>query len=471
MDSVRDFECYPTSAVTKRIENKYSRYSPLSTTKSEIRLAYLLPGSLSEPLKVHVHSTRHPWNDQHDDWTALSYTWGPMDETRQILVAHSQCCRDGITDEEERITSTYTAFHVTANLEIALRQLRLEGSGFFVWIDALCINQGDLEERGRQVTMLSDIYSSASQATIWLGCDERTSEGVDKLKLIAKFLQITKDDDAANSRALRSGFHVMEHMYTNLNHLPNKSFAYGALGPPIASFLANPWFSRAWVVQEAWTARFIVLLYGHGQMIDWTAILQGNAYMNACGSARGCGGHSDPPEGRPQEGNYKVAGTGSRGIRGLLAQDCAHVRNKKPLPLLDLIEHVKTWLEAGDKRDLIFAIFGMSVEARLAMYHSPLLTPDYKKPVWRVFSDCTRWYINHYRSLNILGHVTYMRRGKAANLDGQLPSWSIFPSLVMPWRAAGGTISDRTPFNADADGLLDTSLIGNSLPVDTRWLE
>lgn len=44
----------------------------------------------------------------------------------------------------------------------------LRGSGL-VWIDALCINQTDIDERSAQVRLMPQIYSNASCVIVWLG--------------------------------------------------------------------------------------------------------------------------------------------------------------------------------------------------------------------------------------------------------------------------------------------------------------
>ena len=50
-----------------------------------------------------------------------------------------------------------------------------------------CMNQDDLEERARQVRMMRDIYSNASEVLIWLGeSDERTGNAIDVLTNRAK---------------------------------------------------------------------------------------------------------------------------------------------------------------------------------------------------------------------------------------------------------------------------------------------
>lgn len=38
-----------------------------------------------------------------------------------------------------------------------------------IWIDALCINQDNLEERSSQVALMNKVYSRAYIAIIWLG--------------------------------------------------------------------------------------------------------------------------------------------------------------------------------------------------------------------------------------------------------------------------------------------------------------
>ena len=39
----------------------------------------------------------------------------------------------------------------------------------FLWVDAICINQNDLEERSSQVALMGTIYSRAMDTIVWLG--------------------------------------------------------------------------------------------------------------------------------------------------------------------------------------------------------------------------------------------------------------------------------------------------------------
>ena len=58
---------------------------------------------------------------------------------------------------------------VTRNLYTALKQFRAEKLSEPFWIDAICINQGNLQEKNAQIKMMKEIYSHASRVLVWLG--------------------------------------------------------------------------------------------------------------------------------------------------------------------------------------------------------------------------------------------------------------------------------------------------------------
>lgn len=57
---------------------------------------------------------------------------------------------------------------VALSLEAALRHLRLLNPRT-MWIDAICINQLNIKERGSQVGCMRDIYRQSVMTVIWLG--------------------------------------------------------------------------------------------------------------------------------------------------------------------------------------------------------------------------------------------------------------------------------------------------------------
>lgn len=465
MPDLTSDDCYTapdetTSVTTKAIKNDYTVYSPLDATKREIRLVYLPPGAPRDTIVVALRTVPHPWADRHI-YVALSYTWGPMDETRRIVLAHDHRGGHAEEDGEPGTFGRPGMFSCTANLEMALRALRRKDSTMVLWIDALCINQGDLEERARQVGMMADIYSRATQVAIWLGSDPETEQAVKKAKLLSLFLEEMKKAEDVPKR-LQSDQHVLEHMVTDFN-LEGNALSHSELAPQMARLLANPWFSRAWVVQEVWAARSIVVLCGEGTTTSWKAVMQANWYTTASNHPAPCDGRAPPPIKHAHDGEYRVSM-----VPHAIWPRLGHTLGQKnpngetkgsvPVPLLELLDMVTMQLKAGDKRDLIYSILGMSVEAGGLTKYPLLITPNYNKPAWQVYADFTRWFIGQDNSLNILGHVTYARRGHATKLDGPLPSWSLSPSLNISW-SAGGSLSDRTPFQADAGTPHNASLV------------
>jgi hypothetical protein len=84
-------------------------------------------------------------------YSALSYTWGSVsDETETVLI-------DGY------------AFSVRRNLYDFLRYVRKNHARKPLWIDAICINQSDIEEKNIQVKMMARIYTSTKEVLVWLG--------------------------------------------------------------------------------------------------------------------------------------------------------------------------------------------------------------------------------------------------------------------------------------------------------------
>ena len=100
-------------------------------------------------------------------YEALSYTWGqPI--FSEILKTHNGTLR------------------ITENLASALRGLRLKDQIRYLWVDAVCINQDDTEEKSRQVAMMGLIYETARQVICWLGqTDESVGDAIETLKQLA----------------------------------------------------------------------------------------------------------------------------------------------------------------------------------------------------------------------------------------------------------------------------------------------
>lgn len=134
-------------------------YTPL-VRPLEIRVLILHPGKKGSPIECTLEHRCLGSNKAHFD--ALSYVWG----------------NPAVTGE---ITCNNRRRNVGKNLYDALERLRLPDDERVLWIDALCINQADNQEKTQQVRLMGEIYSKAQRVLIWLGNNEAIQAGVGKL--------------------------------------------------------------------------------------------------------------------------------------------------------------------------------------------------------------------------------------------------------------------------------------------------
>ncbi|KAF2750086.1 HET-domain-containing protein, partial [Sporormia fimetaria CBS 119925] len=131
-------------------------YAPLDPSRRQIRLLEILPVWKTDrqtPISARLVIVSL---DDEPDYSALSYTWGDGTTTNHIIV-------DG-----KRIGCT-------ANLHHALNDLRsnpwdvIKKTPKRIWVDAVCINQEDLEEKNHQLPLMETIYTKAKVVYCWLG--------------------------------------------------------------------------------------------------------------------------------------------------------------------------------------------------------------------------------------------------------------------------------------------------------------
>lgn len=89
-------------------------------------------------------------------FTALSYVWG-------------QSAGKSITCNGYDIRITDSCFE-------ALSSLRNTLGNFTIWVDAVCINQRDDDEKAAQIALMEQIYTFAEAVYIWLGPSTATTK-------------------------------------------------------------------------------------------------------------------------------------------------------------------------------------------------------------------------------------------------------------------------------------------------------
>lgn len=160
-------------------------------------------------------------------YSALSYVWGFKAERSEAI--------------EVRGHGSNKIVKITPSLHTALRHFQSSQTKV-LWIDALCINQDDINEQSKQVMRMADIYSKASNVIIWLGEADRDSD------LAMKFIQ--------------------EISVRELDRLAG-SESTGESWRALAKLMRRPWFTRRWIIQEVAFSQKAELWCGSWE-VPWT---------------------------------------------------------------------------------------------------------------------------------------------------------------------------------------------------------
>ncbi|KAF2629377.1 hypothetical protein BU25DRAFT_389536 [Macroventuria anomochaeta] len=123
----------------------------MRSSDREFRLLDLLPGVGDEAIRC---ATRVVSLDRHPDYETMSYVWGDRREEKDIEVSGNPV-------------------PITENLYAGLLRLRYSTKKRTLWIDQICINQWDLEEKAAQVALMRDIYRKCTRCVTWMGDLER----------------------------------------------------------------------------------------------------------------------------------------------------------------------------------------------------------------------------------------------------------------------------------------------------------
>ena len=75
-----------------------------------------------------------------------------------------------------------------------MQTLRLTNGRCTPWVDAICINQVDKQEKGRQVAHMGQIYRAATRVIVWLGLDLPSNDRCRSIGLILEDLSRVFDD-------------------------------------------------------------------------------------------------------------------------------------------------------------------------------------------------------------------------------------------------------------------------------------
>jgi hypothetical protein len=211
---------------------------------NSLRVLELLSGQNEDPIICRLHIT--DWNDPMQ-FEAISYAWGDPKFTATIVC-------DGHKLE------------VMPNLVDCLHQIRRPNESRYLWADAICINQKDLEERGHQVDNMRRIYECAQRLLIWLGKDE----GGYAHKVEVAMRELAKKCCDAKKKSLEELFEI-DNLWDTVSYPPYRVAMPMEAWQAIEKLFLCSWFSRLWVFQEVVSASKADVHWGD-VMISWDIV-------------------------------------------------------------------------------------------------------------------------------------------------------------------------------------------------------
>ena len=330
-------------------------YERLDHTASQIRILTI---SSADRKEADIHCTLEivslgPDAEHRPIYEALSYTWGTMQANHVI---HVNGC----------------PFSITSNLDIALRYLRKPLTSRVLWIDAICIDQDNLQEKNDQVKRMRDVFNSASQVLVWLG---------------------ETDKDARTAMAF------LERVDCSIESVPAfENSKVEPFLPALDKFFKKPWWTRIWVVQEVCVANKPPLVGCGRKWVSWKAVEAAIRRLNE--------------------------------TKGLLASQGEYLNNL--IPLLVFMELV-TWFSAGQGiqrgfemllystsgrdatilHDKIYALLGLIEDDNNI---STSLVPDYSEPCTVAYQSVMIHILESSRNLGYLVQAMNKR-------NPDVPSW------------------------------------------------
>lgn len=156
-------------------------------------------------------------------YEALSYVWGDCAFTGLI----------SLSDEDESGTFTISKqCQVGLNLYHAIHALRLPDRPVVLWVDALCIDQSNNQEKCAQVAMMITIFKNAHRVLAWLGLSDPHSDRV--FSIMAELL--------------RPGFFSTHGQESRTDD--SQGLTVPAIWNSFLHLCSRPYWSRMWVIQE-----------------------------------------------------------------------------------------------------------------------------------------------------------------------------------------------------------------------------
>jgi hypothetical protein len=414
------------------------QYISLDPSRTEIRLIELLPkvtnSSPRSQRALRCNLIRVSLEDK-PDYMALSYAWGNPLDTQSIIIGHSSVA-------------------VTRNLFSALDHLRYDKAGRVIWVDALCINQLDNEEKSWQVQLMGEIYQSATFVCVWLGPADTTSDramdflhsfgtkamafGLDEGSAVEPIVIEQWRKLACHPPSFRDRSRQRVVLKSANGNTADQTFLMGDLNElyysisgsheqdnlfpvkALADLFTRSWWHRTWVLQEFALARKSAFVCG----TKWTSRRRCTAALTGFTAFRTViQERLTSKEAMPTPYQILVAFANFTG-RPLTALGARITQRNNPL--LALLRATCTrgtqtsdfketnYLESTDPRDRIYGLLGLAADRDELKEYG--IQPDYTQ-------TCREVYISVTAAILRQGHLAVLSLNQFPKAQIGLPSW------------------------------------------------
>ena len=322
-------------------------------------------------------------------YEALLYTWGD-----------AMISENGYIRNEEDTSKPCMTLGLRPNLTLALRNLRHSDETRVLWIDAICINQDDIQERNEQVKRMTSIYTMAKRVIIWLGEEaDNSKHALHTLQHIGRQLNVTK-----SGRIIAAHDAVEPQWWRNDHSLPFDQSTWQG----VMNLVERAWFYRVWCWQEVKLGSSHAYLQCGSEGIPWRKF-----WMAIC-----CINNKDSlPSTRFRER--------CRHIVFLDYQSAGHS--------LSNILDISRSKGCADPKDKIYGLLGMT-----ARYFSSSIVVDYSQPLRYVYKDAFIAHLNHTKRLELLKHCDSGNHRTGG--PSWVPDWSMteFAAPVLSEQLSSG---------------------------------
>ena len=304
--------------------------------------------------------------DSLPEFHALSYTWGSSSRTETIL------CNG-------------EALEIGANLHEALQtlySLPLQHE-LPIWIDAICIDQRNDDEKGHQVQCMGNIYRKAHLVVVWLGPSANGSDAaMDWMEPLGKALQLIPKVFLNTELSAQGLPAYNDPLWLALQHLYRRE-----------------WFGRLWTFQEVVLGVNIKIVCGQ-KSVDGELFGTVAEEINRLAMVDICLGDEDIPK-------------FENGFHAMLNVNFARrtLRDDGYLNLSALLDVADTKL-VTDARDRVYGMLGLTSETLRRR-----ISVSYVGQAFQVYIDCAKACIEEGAGSQILKLVTGRLKQPG------LPSW------------------------------------------------